>query len=353
MSALPLRDFMLPEYEACRLCPKNCGVNRNAGETGFCRETNVLRLSWAGLHFGEEPPITGNGGSGTVFITGCNLRCSFCQNYQISQEGIGKAVGLKEFTALCLKLQERGAENINIVTGSHAAPALAEGLKNAKKEGLCIPVLWNTSAYETEETVALLSPVVDGWLPDIKTFDSKTARLLFKSEDYPETAAAAILKMAESTPLTLRYGRAYPFGKMESGVIVRHLALPGCLKDTENILRWYARLLKEKTLLSLMTQYTPIKARALTGFSDGHFGAQTDGISAVPPALKTTSFQNRMLCADDDAGLKRLLTELKIDSGFYQELNPSDDWLPDFNRIRTFSAALSKPLWHWTCGFIK
>ena len=229
----------------------------------------------------------------------------------------------------------------------------AAGLKNAKKEGLCIPVVWNTSAYETEETVALLSPVVDGWLPDIKTFDSKTARLLFNSEDYPETAAAAILKMAESTPLTLQYGRAYPFGKMESGVIVRHLALPGCLKDTENILRWYARLLKEKTLLSLMTQYTPIKARALTGFSDGHFGAQTDGISAVPPALKTTSFQNRMLCADDDAGLKRLLTELKIDSGFYQELNPSDGWLPDFNRIRTFSAELSKPIWHWTCGFIK
>ncbi len=327
------KDFVLPEYEACRLCPKNCGVNRNAGETGFCRETNALKIAWAGLHFGEEPPITGNGGSGTVFITGCNLRCSFCQNYRISQDGIGAEVSLQEFSAICRALQNAGAENINIVTGSHAVPALAAGLHYAKKEGLAIPVVWNTSAYETEQAVSLLSSVVDGWLPDIKTFDPETASVLFGAADYPKTAAAAIAQMAELSPLKLRYGKAYPFGKLESGVIVRHLALPGCLQDTEAVLRWYAGTIKDKALLSLMTQYTPIKARPL----------------AATPAR----FQNRMLHRYDDAALKELLTELEIDGGFYQELNPSDDWLPDFTRIRTFSAELSKPLWHWTCGFVR
>ena len=132
-----IRDFCCAEYERCIACPKRCGVNRNAGERGFCRETAELRIAWAGLHFGEEPPVSGAGGSGTIFLTGCNLRCVFCQNFQISQEGMGRAVTEQELIEICRALQDAGAENINIVTGSHAIPALGAGRHHSR----CVELL--------------------------------------------------------------------------------------------------------------------------------------------------------------------------------------------------------------------
>ncbi|AGT42511.1 radical SAM protein [Treponema pedis] len=334
LDSLTSDEFIFKEYESCILCPKRCKVNRNAGKTGFCKETNLLRVAWAGLHFGEEPPVTGKTGSGTIFITGCNLRCSFCQNYQISQEGTGRAVTLKEFSDICLLLQSNNAENINIVTGSHAVPAIAAGLSLAKKRGLNIPVVWNSSAYETEEAIELLSDCVDGWLPDLKTLNPEISYQVFKAPDYPETALKAILKMAEISPLKLEYTDdiRYPFGKLVSGVIVRHLALPSRMEDTKTVLKWFSQNLKDKALLSLMTQYTPIKAN--------------------PKAKSVSLFENRMLKNSEDIILRNFLSALKIDNGFYQELVPSDDWLPDFNRVQTFSSSLSKPLWHWTQGEI-
>lgn len=130
-------------YEKCVQCPRNCGINRSC-DVGFCKEPSNIRVASACLHFGEEPPVTVKGGSGTIFITGCNLRCAFCQNYQISQQGMGKNISVEEFADICLRLQDNGAENINIVTGSHAIPALAKGLTLAKKQGLNIPVCWNS-----------------------------------------------------------------------------------------------------------------------------------------------------------------------------------------------------------------
>lgn len=138
----------LCEYNDCVLCPRNCHVNRNKNEKGFCKQDASLYIAWAGLHFGEEPPITASRGSGTIFVTGCNLACSFCQNWQISQEGMGRAVGTEDFSLICLKLQEEGASNINIVTGSHHTLPILEGLRLAKMQGLHLPVLWNTSSYE-------------------------------------------------------------------------------------------------------------------------------------------------------------------------------------------------------------
>ncbi len=319
-------DFYLPEYESCKVCPKNCGVNRNKGETGFCRETNELRIAWAGLHFGEEPPITGDGGSGTIFITGCNLRCCFCQNFQISQDGMGRAVGLEEFVKICKTLQAAGAENINIVTGSHAIPAIAKALREAKKNGLHIPVVWNSSGYESEQSIEELSDCVDGWLPDLKTLNPEIANEIFKTRDYPQKAAAAILKMQANSPLKIDYSdeEKYPLGKLYSGVIVRHLALPSRLQDSKAVLKWFSQNLKGKALISLMTQFTPVKKEQ-----------------------KFSLFENRMLKTAEDRKLKAMLKDLQIDDGFYQELVPSDDWLPDFNRIQTFSSELSKPLWHW------
>lgn len=330
---MTIRDFCCTEYERCTACPKCCGVNRNAGERGFCGETAELRIAWAGLHFGEEPPVTGAGGSGTLFLTGCNLRCAFCQNFQISQEGMGRAVTEQEFIEICLTLQAAGAENINIVTGSHAIPALGAGLRAAKRHGLTIPVVWNSSAYETVEALELLAGAVDGWLPDLKTLDAETARRVFAAPDYPERACTALEAMAQLSPLIITPpDDRYPFGKMLSGVIVRHLALPGKLEDSRAVLYWFAQKLKGSALLSLMTQYTPVAAN--------------------PKARHIDVFSNRLLNEGEDLRLRAFLEDFGIDDGFYQELVSDLDWLPDFTRVQTFSSALSKPLWHWKTGWV-
>ncbi|MDR0323417.1 MAG: radical SAM protein, partial [Treponema sp.] len=165
---------MMNFYTSCKLCPRNCGVNRLSGETGFCGETAALRIGAAVIHFGEEPPLVGFGGSGTIFISGCNLGCSFCQNYQISQgsPSLGSEVSSEKFAEICAALRDKGAENINIVTGSHAIPAIAEGFIAAKNAGVKIPALWNSSGYENTEALELLRDHIDIYLPDLKTLDS-------------------------------------------------------------------------------------------------------------------------------------------------------------------------------------
>jgi len=230
-------------YNNCLLCPRRCGINRNAGKKGYCGETAELRIASADLHFGEEKPITGKGGSGTIFISGCNLGCVFCQNYDISQgyPSAGFVVSIQDFAKICLKLEMRGAENINIVTGSHAIPVIIEGIKAAKKDGLQLPVIWNTSSYDTIEALELLSNHIDIYLPDLKTLDSTIAYKLFNAPDYPEIAANAILKMTE----------------MCDRVIIRHLILPGYLESTRYVLEWISKNVKERIVLSLMSQYYP------------------------------------------------------------------------------------------------
>lgn len=323
---------METEYDSCRTCPRNCGTNRNAGLKGFCGETADLRIAWAGLHFGEEPPVTGKGGSGTIFITGCNLRCKFCQNFQISQDGTGRTVDASEFADICLALADIGAGNINIVTGSHAIPAIATGLREARKRGLAIPVLWNSSAYETPEALALLDGLVSAWLPDLKTLNPLLSENVFHAADYPKVAKKAIRFMADRSPLVIEKGdENAPSGKMVSGVIVRHLALPGRLADTELVLRWFAEHLADKAVLSLMTQYTPVHAN--------------------PHARDIDAFPDRTLDRGEYDRLTELLEELGIDNGFYQELVEDTEWLPDFNRTQPFSSSLARPVWHWSCGF--
>ena len=242
---------------------------------------------------------------------------------------MGRAVTEREFTDICLMLQTAGAENINIVTGSHAIPAIGAGLKAAKRHGLTIPIVWNSSAYESVEAIASLDGIVDGWLPDLKTLDTETARRIFSAPDYPERACSAIKAMAHGSPLVIsKQDKEYPFGKLLSGVIVRHLALPGKLEDSKQVLRWFSHTLKEKALLSLMTQYTPVAAH--------------------PKAHSITAFENRLLDESEDIRLRSFLETFGIEDGFYQELVSSTDWLPDFTRVQTFSSLLSKPLWHWT-----
>lgn len=321
-------------YSACRICPHACGVNRYKRK-GLCGENAQLRLAWAGLHFGEEPILTVKGGSGMLFVTGCNLQCSFCQNYQISQEGLGREVGETEFVEIALALQEAGAENLNIVTGTHHAILLAQYIERAKAQGLKLPIVWNTSSYESDSLIRKLSRTVDIWLADIKTFSRQTALELFKAPDYVEVAKLAIETMAEQTKLRFENveNPDVENPKLVSGLIVRHLVLPGSLNDSYELLKWFSEKLKSKALLSLMTQYTPVEKNKKTC------------------TIKT--FENRLLNQNEDETLRQFLTDLQIDDGFYQELNPDYSWLPDFTKKQTFSSKLSIPIWHYTCGFVK
>jgi putative pyruvate formate lyase activating enzyme len=315
-------------YKNCRLCPRNCGVNRYV-QKGYCGEGAELRIATASIHRGEEPPVTGKGGSGTIFITGCNLGCNFCQNYQISQEAMGRAVSGDEFAEICLRLAGRGAENINLVTGSHVVPSLIEGIALARERGLAIPVLWNSSGYDGLEALELLAGAIDAWLPDLKTLDAGLAGRFFRATDYPDAAKAALLKMAALVEKRLSQNKALDAAGLQPCLIVRHLVLPGHLEASRDVFRWYAENLNGRpgVLLSVMTQYTPIPS-----------------LSSPAPA----SFLNE---AEYDAVIN-MLEEYGIDDGFCQELVTDSSWLPDFRRTNPFSTKLSSPVWHWKHGFV-
>jgi putative pyruvate formate lyase activating enzyme len=248
---------------------------------------------------------------------------------------MGGAVSAGEFAVICLALEKEGAENINLVTGSHASPALAEGIRAARERGLSIPVLWNSSAYETPQALRRLSDVVDVYLPDLKTLDREIARRFFQAPDYPERATAAILWMLENrgkpaySPSPA--GRRASAETLVSGVIVRHLILPGFLDATRDVLRWFAEHVRGRALLSLMTQYTPVK------------GNQA-GEREAP---------RRYVNREEYGRARQWLEEFGIEEGFYQELAADSEWLPDFSRANPFSSELSRPVWHWREGFIQ
>nr|MCR5623491.1 radical SAM protein [Treponema sp.] len=247
-------------YKDCRQCPRKCGVDRTSGQKGYCGEDAHLRAASACLHFGEEPLLTVFGGSGTIFFSGCTLRCSFCQNYQISQQGMGRELTCEEFAGICMKLEAAGAENINLVTGSHHIPAIAKGIRTAKDKGLSIPVAWNSSAYESAESLELLKGLVDIWLPDLKTLNPMMSKSLFGAEDYPAAAKRAIRTMLSLSPLSIEEVRkgGETKEKILSGVIIRHLFLPGRMDDTVMVLDYLKSHADGRACISLMSQYTPV-----------------------------------------------------------------------------------------------
>jgi len=227
-------------YAPCRLCPRACAVDRARGESGVCGETKAVRAACACLHFGEEPPVTGAGGSGTVFFTGCTLRCRACQNCQISREGFGVELSREALAGIFLSLQREGAGNVNAVTGTHFLPDILEAWTSARARGLVIPLVWNSSGYETVEAVRTLAPRVAFFLPDLKTLDPDLADYWFRASDYPRVASEALLAMAEARPL-----ERGPDGTPVRGVIVRHLVLPGRIDATRQVLAWFAERLAE------------------------------------------------------------------------------------------------------------
>lgn len=308
------------QYSNCRLCPNECGVDRAAGEVGCCGQTSQMRVAWVGLHRGEEPPITGEHGSGMVFFCGCPLHCQYCQNYQISgaldgQEGAhrrsydGVAVTEKQLADLMLDLQSFGAASINLVTGTHYIPSIVVALKDAKKRGLSIPVVWNSSGYESVEAMRLIDDLIDLYLLDVKTLDKEVASRFC---GLPRYCDAVI-------PLVRFLKRRHPRTDMENGlegVLVRHLVFPRTLDATMKFLSWYADNLKDNFLLSLMVQF-------------------------VPP-LEDPGFPK--ISKSEYSSLLDALDRYEID-GFIQEQSDNEIlWIPDFTRDQPFPDSFADPL---------
>lgn len=241
--------------EQCRLCPRECGAVRQSEQLGLCGAGKSLRVARAALHFWEEPCISGQTGSGTVFFSGCPLGCCFCQNHDISARCFGKDISVQRLAEIFLELQQQGANNVNLVSPTQYVPQIIEALDLAKPE-LKIPVVYNTGGYERVETLRMLEGYVDIWLPDAKYADPKRAGDYSNAANYPEVAFAAIAEM-------LRQAGDPVFdqnGMMRRGVIVRHLVMPGGMQDSFRVLEELTKLRqKQHFLLSLMSQYTPYR----------------------------------------------------------------------------------------------
>ena len=242
--------------DACRLCPRACGAARSQGKRGVCGVGDEVRVARAALHFWEEPPISGEAGSGAIFFSGCSLRCVFCQNHEISRGQTGEVVTVRRLAKIMLELEETGALNVNLVTPMHYAPQVREAVLLARDAGMGLPVVCNTSGYETVATVAAMSDVVDVWLPDFKYASSELAASLSHAPDYPERAAEALAVMRDA--VRSRGGRQLGAdGRMERGIIVRHLVLPSHADDSCAVLDRVWDITGNEADLSVMNQYTP------------------------------------------------------------------------------------------------
>ena len=243
----------LEELRVCRVCPRDCDVDRLAGERAICKTGRWARVASAFPHHGEEDCLRGSRGSGTIFFSHCNLRCVFCQNYDISWEGSGREVAAEDLAALMLELQDLGCHNINFVTPEHVVPQVLEGVQIAVGKGLRLPLVYNTSGYDSLRSLELLDGVVDIYMPDFKFWDCDTARRLTLAEDYPERAREAFRAMHRQTG-DLVFDQD---GIALRGLLVRHLVMPEGLAGTREITRFLAHELSPDTFVNIMGQYSP------------------------------------------------------------------------------------------------
>lgn len=309
-----------PEYDECTLCPRECRVNRNSGQKGFCRMPSNAVVNLIMHHFGEEPVISGiskdsNKGSGTVFFEGCTLRCAFCQNNEISnsETAKGRNLNAEELSREYLRLQNEGVYNINLVTASHFTPVIRDSLVLAKKSGLTIPVVYNCSGYEKVSTLKMLEGLIDVYLPDMKFCKTTLAGEISNAPDYFEIAKAAIEEMVRQTGEI----KINDEGIMEKGVIVRHLMLPGELFDTRKILDYLLDTYGNRIYISLMCQYTPCK----------EYINSNKGLSS---SLKAKLLSN--LNADHYEAMADYLMALGQENAFVQDFtSQGNQMLPDFN----------------------
>lgn len=313
---------MLELFENCRLCPRECGINRlNEGKealAGFCREAWGLRVGYVGPHFGEEPPITGTYGSGTVFFAGCSLRCSFCQNHQISRDGLGRSMTPDElFERVCEMVQLHHVHNINLVTPDHFFPHAFDLVARLRQKGYALPIVYNLSGYQSKEMVGQADEYADIYLPDFKYADTRLSRRFSSCKDYPDIALTAISEMVRQKGFLDSFQTGAPLAK--KGVLVRHLILPGHAENSLDALT--ALFLEFGPLLpvSLMSQYTPLSP-------------QED--QALNRNLTPEEF-DRVYSHIMDLGFEHLFVQFPDKTK--AALPPETPFLPDFLKERPFS----------------
>lgn len=291
----------------CDLCPRKCLTDRAKGEKGICGQTDKLKVARAALHFWEEPCISGEAGSGAVFFSGCPLHCVFCQNENIANGTVGKEISLERLVDIFLELQEKGANNINLVTPGHFVPQIVKALDQAKKEGLTLPVVYNTSSYETVDTIKRLEGYVDIYLPDFKYMSPVLSKKYSHAPDYAEVAKAAIAEMVRQT------GKAVFVNGDEDnlilrGTIVRHLTLPGCMEDSMQILKYLHETYGDTIYISIMNQFTPLS-----------------NLEKYPEL-------NRKITVEEYDALVDYAIDIGIENGFIQEGNTAEEsFIPAFD----------------------
>lgn len=288
----------------CTLCPRNCGVDRTKGEYGVCGAGDMVKAARAALHFWEEPCISGERGSGTVFFSYCGLKCVYCQNCAISRGQSGKVISVDRLSEIFLDLQRKGAHNINLVTPTHYIPQIVEAVQRAKQAGCMLPVVYNTSGYEKPESIALLRGIVDVYLTDFKYMDGELSGKYSGAPDYAKWAKCALSEMVSQT------GKAVfdEDGMMKKGVIVRHLLLPGNLSDSQNVVQYLYETYQNRIFYSLMNQYTPM-----------------DGSKAYPEL-------NRRVTDQEYEKLVDFAVSLGVENGFIQQGGTADEsFIPPFD----------------------
>lgn len=291
----------------CDLCPRKCLVDRKKGEKGICGQTENLKVARAALHFWEEPCISGDAGSGAVFFSGCPLHCVFCQNENIANGTVGKEISVERLAEIFLELQEKGANNINLVTPGHFVPQITKALDLAKQEGLKLPIVYNTSSYETVETIKRLEGYVDIYLPDFKYMSPGLSKKYSHAPDYAEVAKAAIAEMVRQTGKAV-FVNGDEDNRILRGTIVRHLTLPGCMEDSMQILKYLHETYGDMIYISIMNQFTPLS-----------------NLEKYPEL-------NRRITDEEYETLVDYAIEIGIENGFIQEGNTAEEsFIPAFD----------------------
>lgn len=305
MDGRAVEDYLLM-LKRCEVCPRRCGVNRLEGETGYCGVGGQPIIAYYGPHFGEEPPITGTGGSGNIFFSSCNLRCIYCQNHQISHSRVGGIYSIAGLIDIFFRLKEAGCHNINLVTPTPYLPIIAMAIKKAKEAGIGLPFIYNTNAYENVEALSMLDGLIDVYLPDFKYWSPLIAKRLSDAPErapYPVYARMAIKEMKRQVgDLIIKDGLAV------KGLLVRHLVLPGGLSGSRHIIDWIAEELGTNTYLSIMSQYHPLHM------------------------ANRYPLMNRRLKRKEYYSLIEFLIEKGFENVYIQEMESAGLLIPDFDK---------------------
>lgn len=293
----------MEELKQCKICPHNCNVNRLNGKIGRCKCADKIKIALASVHNYEEPCISGINGSGTIFFSNCNMNCIYCQNYEISQLGKGKEISIKELANIFINQQEKGVNNINLVTPTMYAFQIIEAIKLAKKNGLIIPIIYNTNGYEKIETLKALQGYIDVYLPDLKYYSNKLSIKYSKVNNYFSVATEAIKEMYRQVG-TPKFNED---GIMQRGIIIRHLVLPNHIQNSKNILKWIKENMPQDVYVSIMAQYFPT------------YKAKEDELL------------NRKLTKKEYKEIEKFLYTLDLKNGYIQELGEhEEEYVPDF-----------------------